>query len=823
MGGGTIRQVKARRFIVLLGGVALASLASACDVRVFWLDDRSPDREIPAGPPPPLVLEVPEPTAVVVTTQATLALRGRCHPSTERALLRVGSVATEVALDAACAARGSFAGELDLDPGDTEIVLVAANEHGETAGERIVIRRIADELEVPRRRSVSAPPGFDSVTFTVDARERIYLYDGETRTALVGVTDYLAFVEPPDATYSDLEGARLLTLGDGRVAALTSRREPDATQVGDPIHNRVVFSLWDDGWRELAVLFDLDSMNAVLVAERTQDGVVAGVLEKDFTGAPNLLHATSWDGAAWTTLETLSLSPALDDGAFVTIGTETYFVGFRRASGSLATGEVWRLAGTSWAPVSDGVAPAFGSPLVETRPLIQVAFATHASELYAVAQDDVGIEVLMWSADAASWVSRGRVASGATSDLTSAGLVFGGPREQLYVGWVRSGVFELVRGEPNGDAWTPVVDTNSLARPSPPFGATLVPTPDGRVYALYQQANLGVTAVTTQLLDLGQGSLFLDEWTGTQWVQHEPLLARPEGRPPEAISAPLAVLSPDNALHVVSTTGTGEAVYRWTGTDWVLVVETADASAAVRGLFVEADRLTVATVKDASVNDGLGYTLAVWEATGADLTPLGQDLNVDPTEYIAYPTMTRDEAGRLVLVWTENGVRDLYVKRWDGAAWTQLGGDLSSYRMAAPTPLVVGGELYVLRQDDFSFLYTPTLLHWSEAGGAWAPVGASPLHVGTITGHARNNAWPWLEEGAIRVAVHETVGTDATGLSVYDFDGSTWQRQSIVIEPAAVTSAIDGDFYERGELALWLTFDPEASAWTVRRAQVPAP
>jgi hypothetical protein len=138
---------------------------------------------------------------------------------------------------------------------------------------------------------------------------------------------------------------------------------------------------------------------------------------------------------------------------------------------------------------------------------------------------------------------------------------------------------------------------------------------------------LAWTEKTAQLAD----NIFVKRWTGTTW---QPLGESLNISPARSASAPILVAK-NNQNPVVAWTesnGSKQQLYvkRWTGSTW--------------------------------------QTL---QASGFD-----PSLNLQATSDAADPSLALDSSGNPVVAWAEKNSTDftVYVKRWNGSAWQQLGG-----------------------------------------------------------------------------------------------------------------------------------------------------
>jgi hypothetical protein len=310
------------------------------------------------------------------------------------------------------------------------------------------------------------------------------------------------------------------------------------------------------------------------------------------------------------------------------------------------------------------------------------------------------------------------------------------------------------------------------------------------------------------------GTIYLDEWDGVRWIEHGAVLPEAAIIAPWIHSPPLCALDEAGELMTVTQRDGVDVVYRWTGAEWEELFESPQQ---LHGLHALSGYIYGATV----VQAGGGPTeLDVVRWGGGELETIGDNLNIDPTEFVNYPRFTLDGSGRLVLTWVEHGTRDLFVKRFDGATWTQLGGDLASFWQSPPQVFNLPSGVHVLRSEDFSFYYTPTVLRWDEGTASWVTVGASPLNTQPVTGgYDKYNTWAFLEAGALRVVVREAVASQRT-LNVYDWDGLSWNSRPIE-SPATVAVDNSCSLLSAHPHHWWIERDHLAGGWQAKRVTLP--
>lgn len=114
---------------------------------------------------------------------------------------------------------------------------------------------------------------------------------------------------------------------------------------------------------------------------------------------------------------------------------------------------------------------------------------------------------------------------------------------------------------------------------------------------------------------------------------------------------------------------------------------------------------------------------------GGRWQPLGGALNLRRGSYTSLPVLRLDAQGRPVVAWLEDraGTDTLYVKRWTGKAWQQLGGALNRVGAAEAPSLALDaqGRPLVAWTEERGGVGQLLALRWT--GRAWAPLAPGPL------------------------------------------------------------------------------------------------
>jgi hypothetical protein len=224
------------------------------------------------------------------------------------------------------------------------------------------------------------------------------------------------------------------------------------------------------------------------------------------------------------------------------------------------------------------------------------------------------------------------------------------------------------------------------------------------------------------------------QWTPSGWVA---VGGAPVSDPAREASWPrLAVHPLSGAPHVVwqeqGTRAQEIQVRRWNGVTWER-----DGSAS----------LNVDATRDA-VTPALAF--------------------VGPTPHVAWSEV--DGAGR----------GQIYVRRWNGAAWIQLGGSLNragASHAAAPAILALGPTPYVAWAEQGAGGAQLFVSRWD--GAAWAPVGGS-LNVNPP--ERASDPTLLVAGGELYAGWRETFGA-GSHLNVSRWSGTTWERTLVAGDP----------------------------------------
>ncbi len=183
---------------------------------------------------------------------------------------------------------------------------------------------------------------------------------------------------------------------------------------------------------------------------------------------------------------------------------------------------------------------------------------------------------------------------------------------------------------------------------------------------------------------LNGGNVFVKSWDGTAWQQLGNAFDFPQSLYAPQIKLlkgqPVIAFQEGRKLADDQDEPNGNIlVYRWTGSEWQALgqVDTLGRDAAAPSLAVADDgTLTVAYFEF----DGVSSNVFVKRWDGSVWQALGDALDINPSRNAVFPSVV-DDAGNPVVAWYEDRTsdlsRNLYVKRWTGTTWEQLGASLN--------------------------------------------------------------------------------------------------------------------------------------------------
>jgi hypothetical protein len=244
----------------------------------------------------------------------------------------------------------------------------------------------------------------------------------------------------------------------------------------------------------------------------------------------------------------------------------------------------------------------------------------------------------------------------------------------------------------------------------------------------------GNPVIAWQEFDNLQHLIYVKRWTGSEWS----FLGSPLNidankfayQPSLAIDASGV---PSVAWEEDAATTRNVYVKRWNGSSWVSL------GAALNSTGGDG-------AQNASLGvDGSGNPVVAWEENtlklpnyqsdvyvkrwnGTAWVQLGGALDVSANRNAVYPSLAVAGNGNPVVAWVEyeGFASNLYVKRWTGSAWQSLGGalNLSSGGAAFPSLALDASGKPVVAWEENSNLYVK---RWS--GTSWVQVGSTPLDI----------------------------------------------------------------------------------------------
>lgn len=303
--------------------------------------------------------------------------------------------------------------------------------------------------------------------------------------------------------------------------------------------------------------------------------------------------------------------------------------------------------------------------------------------------------------------------------------------------------------------------------------------------------------------------IYVKRWNGTAWVEVGAGSASGNGislGSDNSMRAVIAFDSSDNPVVAWESISSGNweiYIKRWNGSAWV---ELGAGSASGGGI---SNTKTYVSWNPSIASDLSGNLIVAWEAwanstqkeiyvkrwNGSAWVELGArsasggGISNNPGDS-TYPSVTLDTMGNPVVAWSDNtnGNYEIYVKRWNGAAWVDLGlnsasnggvsdnqGDSQSVDIAADGT----GNIIVTWNDKTIGKYVIYTLLWD--GILWKEIGANSASAGGISQNMGQAYAPSLvidrSGNPIITWQDNSVGYDE--IYVKRFNGTTWAEMGV--------------------------------------------
>ncbi len=313
----------------------------------------------------------------------------------------------------------------------------------------------------------------------------------------------------------------------------------------------------------------------------------------------------------------------------------------------------------------------------------------------------------------------------------------------------------------------------------------------------------------------GKANIYVKHWDGSVWTQ---LGSGSLNINPDKQSSP-PVLALDSSGNPTVTWNESDGtlwhiyVKRWSGATWAQVGPTfltANVTGDTPTLALDASgKPTVAWREFDAPTKSSNLYVTHWD--GVVWAKIGDALDVNVLQNVLEPALAMGANGKPIVAWREqtNASFDrLYVKRWNGLAWTQLGESLNVNNQVALTPSLAtdsGGDPTVAWGESDAKSSNVYVKHWN--GSAWTQVGTlldanADKNSGTPSlaiGPDNNATVAWLEQNPSR--------NNQPTIYVKRWSGSAWAQVG------STSLFVTGSFMTAPSLALDSIGQP-MTAWT---------
>jgi hypothetical protein len=319
---------------------------------------------------------------------------------------------------------------------------------------------------------------------------------------------------------------------------------------------------------------------------------------------------------------------------------------------------------------------------------------------------------------------------------------------------------------------------------------SLAEAPDGSIYVAWGDTSDG------------NEEIYVKRWNGSGWMETGSNSAAGEGISENSGESrrPFVAVTQDGTVFVVyddNTNGDYEIyVKRWNGSSWI---EAGEGSASGGGISnndgdsispkirVAPDGNPVICWIDQSSGNWEIYvkrwTGSGWVEIGSSSASGGGISNNSGSSRSCSLDFAAD--GTLFLGWRDDtsGDYEIYIKRWNGSSWQDVGNSSSSgggisdnSGLSGNLSLVVGhdGNPYVFWQDDTPGNFEIYMKYWN--GSSWEALGGSAPGGGisNSSGRSAGSSPLILPDGRPAIAYHDN-STGDYEIYIRYWDGSSWQ------------------------------------------------
>ncbi len=309
-----------------------------------------------------------------------------------------------------------------------------------------------------------------------------------------------------------------------------------------------------------------------------------------------------------------------------------------------------------------------------------------------------------------------------------------------------------------------------------PVGSTVAINIDG--FPVLTQTNTGIPVVAYAAYNGSSRNIYVKRWNGTSWVQLGTSVNINPGQ--DAYYHSLALNSFGNPVVSWSESdGNSFNIYvkRWNGSSWVQLGSSLDVNtnqhAYVSSLALDSFGNPVVSWEE----EGFGHNIYVKHWNGSSWVQLGTALDVITYLPASSPSLALDSSGNPVVSWVEgyggSNSNNIYVKRWNGSSWVQLGGilDVHTNQFAYDPSLALDnfGNPVVSWEEYDGTSNNVYVKRWN--GSSWVQLGSS-LDVNTNQ-PAYTPSLALNSSGNPVVSWYESDGT-SWNVYVKQWNGSSW-------------------------------------------------